>query len=462
MKYLIFILLLGLSLVSAIEAECEFATPRYGVVQCINTNQEETISASFGDFDGEWSHAEINCLSNCNIQSMEDISIYCEGVPWDESKIFLNGGERSPPLSWNIGDNFLVKGRCTWAFGNDPVPTTAEVQYLQDRIMLYEGWAGSLPNTPISGSEGCVLNKDMDEEPNINSYLDPNTGIKENKEASSFPSSGNWEINDHYIFVKDWQTGISDISLTYDKENNAYWCGGQYGSRKIYSVKEVSGNSGQCYSVPQSIELSNIECCFPSDCNNEFGAEYTCNPENWKCEKTKPCNSQIDCESTFGEGVCQSGQINKWICDLNKKWGDYSGTCVHSSKLVSDCPGDCSNNEYYNEEQGKCLTRAGLISKNINDSSEEFTSSSKGFDDSSSAGVIILVIFLILIGGSVIFFFYVKGKKKVKHKSKSKSMKIEEEKTIKKQMGTGKYCTKCGYLMRKKSVFCTMCGKKSK
>ena len=429
----------------------------------INTNQKETVSASFGNFDGEWSYAEINCLSNCNIQSMDDISIYCEGVPWDESEIFLNGGERSPPISWNIGDSFLVKSRCKGVLGNDPAPITAEVQYIQDRIMLYEGWAGSLPNTPISGSEGCILNKEINEEPNIDSYLDPNTGIKENKEASLYPSSGNWEINDHYIFVKDWQTGIAGISLTYDKENNAHWCGGQYGSRKIYSVKEVNSNSGQCYAIPQSIKLSNVECCFSSDCIDNFGAEYTCNPDNWKCEKTKPCNSQLECESTFGEGVCQNGEINKWICDLTKNWGNYSGTCIHSSKIVSDCPIDCSNKEYYNEEQGKCLPRAGLVSEEIDtQNAESLSASSANQDNSSSTGMTILIVFLVLIGGSIAFFFYAKNKGKVKHSPISKPKKIEEDRPFKKQMSAGKQCTKCGYLMGKKSIFCTMCGKKSK
>lgn len=355
MKKLILFLLVGMFLIGGVLAQsCQLATPRYGVVQCMNTNQKETKQNSFGSFDGEWSINKIECLSNCELMSLEDISIYCEGPPWDVFEVWKGSVKKENfPIAWNRGEELIVKGKCTTLFSDTDVPSNSYVEFQQDLIMLKEGWAGSLPNTPVSGSEGCILNKNFDET-NINSYLDIQTGELKTKSDSTYSSlnqfPNNWKISDHFIFVKDWQTGIADISLTYDKENKGYWCGGQYGSRKIYDVQEITSPIGNCYIVPQSIYLSNLECCFPSDCINTYGAEYTCNPENWKCEKTKPCNSHLDCESVFGEGVCKNNQINQWICDLTKKWGDYSGTCVHSLKEVSDCPSDCNNKEYYNEE----------------------------------------------------------------------------------------------------------------
>lgn len=457
MKRIILLLISGIFLISFVGAvECELATPRYGVVQCMNSGQTETIYSSFGGFDGEWSSIEISCLSNCQISSKNDISIYCEGVPWDVKEVYKNGIEKdiSSPVLWNRDDSLIVKGKCTTLFTNYPVPDDARVEYQQDKIMLYEGWAGSLPNTPISGSEGCILNKNYNEE-DISSYLNPSTGEIENKPSSSYSSlnqfPNNWEINDHYTFVKDWQTGIADISLTYDKNNNPYWCGGQYGSRKIYNVQEVTSQSGQCYAIPQSIYLSNIECCFPSDCINIFGAEYTCNPDTWKCEETKPCNSQLECDSVFGEGVCQNNQINKWVCDLTKKWGDYAGTCIHSSKQVSECPSDCSSKEYYNEEEGKCLLRAGLKSEEINDSSEGITGAATSeMKSGSSTGTIILIVFLVLIGGSVAYYIYSKKSKK------ELSRKVKQEVEIRNK----KYCKKCGGPLKPKSKFCSKCGKK--
>ena len=109
-----------------------------------------------------------------------------------------------------------------------------------------------------------------------------------------------------------------------------------------------------------------------------------------------------------------------------------------------------------------CLTSSmasGTFPTSDTSSSSSNSTTSKG---SSSTGIIILVVFLILIGGSTAFFFYAKDKGKVQHNPKSKPVKAEKEKRVEKQMSTGKYCTKCGYLMGKKSIFCTMCGKESK
>ena len=453
-KYILF-LIVGMFLINlgviVFAENCELATPRYGVVQCVNTNQRETQTTTFGSFDGEWSITNIPCLSNCEV-SASGINIDCTGVPWDVSEIWLNEQKQNSfPILWNRGDELVVKGKCTNLITNSAVPSNSQITYQQDQIMLQEGWAGSLPDTPVTGSEGCVLNKNYDTT-NINSYFDPTTSQTKSKQdyslstyssLSQFPN--NWKIGDHFIFVKEWQTGIADISLTYDKNNNSYWCGGQYGSRTIYNVEQVTSPSGQCYDIPQSVSISNAECCFPSDCVSK-GAEYTCNPDNWKCEQTKPCNSQLDCDQTFGEGVCQNDKINQWVCDLTKKWGDYAGTCVHSEKQVTECPSNCNSNQYYNEEQGKCLTRAGLTEKNINSSAN---GSSPSYTTSqSSTGTVILIIFLIIVGGSIGFFVYVKRKKKGHHK---------EEKEIK---HLGKHCTKCGHPLKAGSKFCTKCGKK--
>lgn len=459
MKKIIFFLFVGILLISSVLAEnCQLATPRYGVVKCVNTQQSETQTIPFGGFDSEWSSAQVNCLSNCQISASEDINIFCEGIPWDISEVYKNGVKKdSFPISWGRDDTLSIKGKCTTVIANYQVPASSKIEYSQDKIMLEESWAGSLEYTPVTGSEGCILNKNYDST-NLNSYLDPQSGEKISKPSSTYSSLSqfpdNWKINDNYVFIKDWQTGIADISLTYDKENKGYWCGGQYGSRKIYSVQEITSSTGSCYAIPQSVYLSNVECCFPSDCINSFGAEYTCNPDNWKCEKTKPCNSQIECDQTFGEGVCQDGQINQWICDLTEKWGDYSGTCIHSSKQVTDCPSNCNSKQYYNEEQGKCLTRTGIVEEKKNNSALNLPSSSLQ-TKSSSIGIIILVIFLIIIGSSIGFFIYTKNKKNKSHKE-SKEEKSKETKA------SEKHCTKCGHSLKKESKFCNKCGYKLK
>lgn len=456
MKKLALFLLMGLVLVSFVGAEeCQLATPRYGVVQCMNTHQEETFYKNF-DCEDDYCSTDVPCLSNC-----EASVLYGEGnCPFGYFRhynIIKNGDnlEEIKSISWNRDDSLIIKAYCKIPLIGDikpinPYYPNAKISYEQDKIMLYEGWAGSLPNTPVSGTEGCILNKEFGDT-NVDSYLDPSSEEIKNKPSSSYSSINqfpqNWKINDHYIFVKNWQTGLADISLTYDKNNNAYWCGGQYGSRKIYGVEEVTSSTGNCYAIPQSISISNTECCFPSDCIDNFGAEYTCNPENWKCEKTKPCNSQLECDSVFGEGVCQNGQINKWVCDLTKKWGDYVGTCVHSSKQVSECPSDCKSKEYYNEGQGKCLPRKGLTSENLEDTG--MTGAITGVSEKSSTGIIILIIFLTLIGSSIGFFFYTKNKK----------TKLKKE--VKKELKTkGKHCTKCGSILNPKDKFCIKCGRR--
>ncbi len=473
---------------------CQLATPRYGVVQCVQTGQRETQKTSFGGFDGEWSSVDIPCLSNCELTS-NDIKIVCGGIPWDESEVYKNGQmQNSYPILWNRGDNLIVRGRCASIGTNHPVPTETSITYQQDLIMLKEGWAGSLPDTPVSGSEGCVLNKYYDTTA-VNSYLDPTSGQTQLKPGSTYPSlqqyPSNWKIGDHFIFINDWQTGIADISLTYDKDNNAYWCGGQVGSRLIYNVRDITSSTGNCYAVPQSIYRSNIQCCFPSDCANNpnYGPQFTCNPDDWKCEKTKPCNSQLDCDQTFGEGICENHQIVKWNCNFNKPWGDHSGTCEENIRAVSQCPSDCTSGEYYDDVQGQCKPRIEYIDcpagkccdsggkyipescssgltcckidgslvgeckiscdenndKGISLSGVSVEGTKKTSNGFSIIATVIGLLVLIGIGGG--FYFYKSGKPETKPKKVTK-------------VKAGKVCKKCGAALSKEDKFCTGCGKK--
>jgi len=445
-----------------IAEECELALPRYGVIECYDMGDPDSIDIYLEHNEEEkQSTGSFVCISDCNLNTLDLPQDLC-GSWWSPHlAIFKNeelvfekssiGEIEEKNIHLDYGDELLIIGYCRKIIPTSPLYID-KIQIQQNKVMLKESWAGSLPFRTIQGTEDCVLNKEIEEDTNINSYLDVNSGIQEDKPSSTYNSlsefTDNWEVGDNYVFVKDWQTGIADISLTYDKNNNHYWCGGQYGSRKIYEVDEVISSTGKCYAVPQSIKTENAECCFPVDCIDSFGAEYTCNPDNWKCEKTKPCNSQVECDSVFGEGVCQDNKINKWVCDLTKKWGDYAGTCVHSSKQVSECPSDCSNKEYYNEEQGKCLTRASLPSSPI-------TGEATGEGKSSSTGLIILIIFLILIGGAIGFYFYNKKTTPSKPKSKSETSSVKEEP---KEIPQGKFCIKCGSPLREEVRFCTKCG----
>ena len=351
-------------------SDCQLATPRYGVIQCINTMQKETNFASFS-CDDEWCTAEIPCLSNCKLNSRNDIQI--EGCPIGYSEkveIYKDGDIKSYPLEWDVKTTATVRATCALLFGfggYKTIDSGSRVEYQQDLIKLYEGWAGTLPTKPLDYTEGCSLNKiaskyhsDID----VQLFLDPKTGITEDKPSSTYTSINemptNWKIGNNYVFVKDWMTGVADISLTYDKNNNAYWCGGTLGNRKIYNVENVNSGSGNCYAIPKSVAKQNIECCFPVDCSWK-GPQYTCNPDTWNCEETRWCDSELDCQQVFGEGVCQNEQIISWSCIFNKKWGVHSGTCEKKTKAVIECPDACTSAEYYNEEEGICKPRIEYI-----------------------------------------------------------------------------------------------------
>ena len=361
---------------------CQLAIPRYGVVQCQSTSSNEYPIAAFSCPSGSTTcSASFTCISNCQISSANEIRIDCptglkssistwtvykNGVKVTDKGIFGGG---TFPIIFDRGDTIRVDATCTQLVTSYPVQSTSQVTIQQLKIMLYEGWAGTLPTAPIQGTEGCSIQKVIDNykgQADVQSYLNPTTGSTESKLPSTYTSTSqmptNWKVSDTYIFVKDWQTGIADISLTYDKANKAYWCGGQFGSRKIYNVNQITSASGACYAIPQTIALSNIQCCFPSDCLAlDPSGKLTCNPDTWKCEETKPCNSNLDCEQTFSSGICQNKQSTSWSCDTTKKWGSYAGTCVKTTKTVQQCPSDCTANEYYNDQQGKCVPKVTLV-----------------------------------------------------------------------------------------------------
>ncbi|GAF79117.1 unnamed protein product, partial [marine sediment metagenome] len=430
---------------------------------------------------------------SCGIAWGTHWEIYKNGnIEYEESSI---GGRYEKDIHLDYGNELSILGYCRELLGGkSPLPIN-KITILQKVVMLEESWAGSLPFRTLSESKGCILNEEIDEDTNVDSYFDIDSGEQKNKPLSTYNSLSqfptNWRVGDNYIFVKDWQTGIADISLNYDKNNNAYWCGGTSGNRKIYSVDPVYSTSGKCYSIPKSVALSNVECCEDVDCLSlGFGAKYVCNPDNWKCEKTKPCNSQLDCESTFGEGICENHKMNKWVCDINKKWGDYAGTCINSIREVSQCPSDCSSKEYYNEEEGickslkkilncpsgKCCISGGSYKEKLCRSSFQcctlqgsfvgvcaedcfqlnkedlentgMTGRVTGVSEKSSTGIIIAVIFFILIGGAIAYFVYTK--------KKGTKLKKDVKKDLKEK---GKHCKKCGKLLGPKDKFCTGCGK---
>ncbi|MCX6818205.1 MAG: hypothetical protein NTU57_05105 [Candidatus Aenigmarchaeota archaeon] len=355
------------------ESNCQIAVPRFGVVECKNTGQKQTLTGKFEYRDG-WYYAQNTvCLSNCEIIANSNIhlsgctgSVYSWEI-WKKANGVANWTEIAWPyhndnvqINWNRDDLLSIRTKCS--IGGQLNIESSYVEFQQDLIKLYEGWGGSLPTKPIDGTEGCSLNTIVDqyrETLNLNSWVNPSTGSIENNPypTSTYSSTNvmptNWRISDNYVFVKDWETGIADISLTYDKNNNAFWCGGNIGSRKIYNVQEITAVTGQCYSIPTSIKYSSIECCFPADCSFK-GTTYTCNPDTWKCEETRWCDSDLDCQQVFGEGVCKNKQITKWSCNINKKWGSHQGTCEKNIRSVLQCPEDCTTSEYYNEIEGQC------------------------------------------------------------------------------------------------------------
>ncbi len=373
--------MLALGAASAVESSCQLAIPRYGAIQCLSAGINEPRDLSFNCSTTGCS-ASFTCVSECSIKKT-DINLKCgddyRSLYWTLS---INGekkAERTPTsgepsfadFSFYRGQTVSVTSHCIdWQFKDYPVSTAkSKVGVSELRIVLKEGWAGSLPDVTIPESVGCNTNAVIGKYvhgSDVSTYLNPATGTQETKPKSTYSTVSNaptnWKVDDNYVFVKDWQTGIADISLTRDKNNRQYWCGGTFGRRKIYEVNQINTSSGACYAIPTSIALSDIQCCFPSDCIAIDPSEkLTCNPDNWKCEETKPCNSELDCQQTFGSGVCSNKQLTSWTCDATKKWGDFQGTCIKSIKTVPQCSSDCTTNQYYDESTTTCKNKVTFL-----------------------------------------------------------------------------------------------------
>ncbi|MFZ3077102.1 MAG: hypothetical protein WA139_01485 [Candidatus Aenigmatarchaeota archaeon] len=501
-------------------SSCQLATPRYGSVRCNTEGVNERIPINFISSD-TYSAASFACLSDCQLDPT-DVVISCDysvggwkaevnGIIKYSTGIF---GVTTGSIDWVWGDSFVLTANCRGAdfWTTHPVKSTSSASIKQTKIMLEEAWAGSLNYVPISGTEGCSIQKVIDNykgQVDVNSFLNPVSGNVESKPSSKYTSTNqmpiNWNIGDTYIFVKDWQTGIADISLTYDKSNNAYWCGGQFGSRKIYNVNQITSASGSCYAIPQTIALSNIQCCFASDCLAlDPSGRLTCDPTTWSCKETKPCNSNIDCEQTFSSGVCQNKQSTSWGCDTTQKWGNYAGTCVKSTRNVEQCSSDCTANEYYNDQQGKCLSKVVLVQcpagkccksggnyvekscdgglqccinndpmvgdcktscvTSTTQSSQFAPETSSTTTNEPSAGLSFnlnantgIVIIGIIVLASVIGFLVWKKKLHIPPTKKEINTKPKDETSKKYQ-----HCTHCGAKQESGKKFCTGCGKKLK
>jgi len=364
-------------------ADCQIALPRYGRIQCDFTNQKATENFTFTQNSTKDGHPisifEHTCVSNCEFDAVTpkaDVSLNCPSPCMVNWNIYKNGGAtpiaKSARVQYGVGDTIRIEAACCGWPIIQSVTSDSQVIAHFDQIKLNEAWAGSLPELWLNGTEKCILNEQVEQYKSYltdaGSYIDPTQGdTSKTKPTSTYSTlddiKGNMRPTENYIFVKDWQTGIANISLTYDKSNNAYWCGGVAGKRKIYHVNEIQ-SQGNCYDIPQSIALDNIECCVPPDCAYK-GAGYTCNPDDWKCEETKPCNSDLECQQTFSSGVCENRGTSKsmvsWGCDLSKRWGNYSGTCTKSERTVQQCPTDCTSSEYYNEKEGICKSTIVLI-----------------------------------------------------------------------------------------------------
>ncbi len=517
LKFLLMPLILSSFVFAQPQQTCQIAIPRYGVIMCQSTSSYEYPTVTFS-CSGNSCTASFTCISNCQITSVNDIKVECDQLQAAVWKIYKNGelvtekgvwGGGNFPITFDRGDTIRIEAQCTRILANYPVKPTSKVVIQQLLIMLYEGWAGTLPTSPISGTEGCSIQKIRDKyvsQPNVQSYMDPRTNSIRVKPDATYSSLDyvptNWRVGETYVFVKDWETGIADISLTYDKQNNAYWCGGSFGNRKIYEVNYVTSPTGTCYAIPTRVLKDNLQCCFPSDCLAlDPSGRLTCNPDTWRCEETKPCNSDIDCQQTFGYPTCLNKQITSWRCDTTKKWGSYSGTCVKQVRSVSQCPNECTANEYYNEDQGKCLPRITLLECPVGKCCEaggnykprscpnglqcchtgdpiigeckqscteqrQETRQIGGWQTTTgnqpitgqfvlyNNPVVIVILILVIIASCIgcYFLFWKKG-----GVSLTKKVKPEEKIKTKNKV---KYCTECGAKQDINNKYCTKCGNK--
>ncbi|MFQ5406188.1 MAG: hypothetical protein ACE5DI_03475 [Candidatus Micrarchaeia archaeon] len=320
--------------------ECELAIPRYGVIQCVSLGANEQPTTSITCTAAGECSTQFSCVSQCKLTKVDltcddilrqlfwDISISAgpHGQSTTISRDPINNRNPNTDLSFYYGQTVTLNAYCRDLSGKTKPISIAKssFQVSQLRTDLKEGWAGTLPDVPLN-AEGCKVTNivgNYNTNTDVSSYLDPDTNTLISKPTSTYTllqsSPVNWDIGQNYVFVKDWQTGIAGISLTYDKNKNAYWCGGTVGNRKIYAVNIITSSSGACYSVPTQIALENIQCCTPTDCLGiDATGKLTCNPDTWKCEETKPCNSDLECQQTFSSGVCSNKQLIDWRCDTD-------------------------------------------------------------------------------------------------------------------------------------------------
>lgn len=342
--------------------ECEFAIPRYGILKCVNTQEIEKIKVDLSYiYEGKWSVNTLSCLSYCEINKENYIKIICKSSHNPVYEIRKNNKiiEDSFPISWTVDDRLFLMAKCNGT--NNKTYNLLEdsyVEYNQEKIMLYKGFNESELKDPVQGTEGCKLKTFNDVK--VETYLDPLKGVFRVK-PKSYPEeikifSGKWSIGDYYSFVKAWYIDFPNISVTYDKENNYFWCEGKPGSRKIYSVTTFNDPNGNCYDVPQSIYMRNIECCFDSDCKH-LGEKYNCNPDTWSCEETSPCDSHDYCKHIFDNDTCDDKTLVRWKCNYYRPWKNYRGSCEKEIIPVNDCPEECNNGYDYDALECKQLAK---------------------------------------------------------------------------------------------------------
>jgi len=363
---------------------CVPAVPSYGVVRCVVGETDERSSPYWSKTETDASVVRLPpCLGKCHLNTREDIyipSTNC-GILTQfilNVAVVNNRGQTNtfiedrvidvynpvPSININMikGDVLEVKAWCASPISRWSTPKGFSVQYYQRKMYLEEENA-NLPPVKIQGTDGCTMNAKLEQELRDKGYyskdvFDPLTGEPISKKPAKYTTlPSNWAEGDSLIYVYDW-VQTSALKWVKDANNNPVWCGGTLNNRQIYNVEKVSSVfEGSCFWVPTK-KIKKVECCYPSDCSWK-GQGFTCNPQTWQCEKTAPCDSDLDCQQSF-TGTCINHVEEKWYCDKSERWGDYSGKCKIIRRNVEDCPSDCTENEYYNSEQGKCLPRVQL------------------------------------------------------------------------------------------------------
>ncbi|UCD03596.1 MAG: hypothetical protein JSW73_03590 [Candidatus Woesearchaeota archaeon] len=338
--------------------DCQLAIPRYGIIQCVNASEEKTIRLDIGEeYKGDWSINTLKCLSYCIIKK-KYIDINCRSSHTEEYQFIKNGEQinNTFPITWGRGDKLIFKVRCTAKNNTYNLREGSYIEYNQRVIIFYEGWNETTLEKPIGNTTDCSYKTFKRAEVDV--FLDPTDGTIRLKPDSTYESLGkfpeNWRVGDYYTYVRAWETELGDITFTYDKYNNYYWCGGEKESRIIYEAERIYDPNGKCYDVPIAIYSSGLECCFDSDCEH-LGEKYVCDPDTWSCEQTRWCDSTPECKELFGEDTCEEDTLNTWKCNIYRPWGEYKGSCELEIMKVKECPQDCERD--YNYEKGECVVQ---------------------------------------------------------------------------------------------------------